>query len=255
MLLLFAVCLTSCGTVTMDLTNISSARFLHEDARRNLACDIPVPWVQISRADLEPGGLRTLPAELPRAGFRTGYVRGAEPVPCERQVYQRTDTVFRFDFTEFLTRFRPEQIRLAMLVIDEVPTESDVLIRFAEPWLDSGLDGFTHTGDSTSVPFQVKAVRSDWAPMANSAPAALQGLPQLANLRGRSQITVPLAAGTQPSFVVTDEVRNFLTASTAVQPNFGFAIQPAPERQIQRYKRFNEVKAAFRVRLRLFVSP
>ena len=253
--------LAGCGTVAVDLTAVESARFLHEDNRHNLACDIPVPWGIISRGSLD-GALpdpRTLPRELPQAGFRTGYVRGPDPVPCERQVYLRTDTVFQFDFRDFLTRFRPDQIQLAMLSIDEVPTEHDVLIRFAEPWLDSGtLEGFTRV-DSTSVPFQVKAVRSSWAPMPSDAAAAVQGRPEIVPLpdvsRGRSQFSVPLSGEATPTYLVTEEVLGFLAPTAGGAQRFGFAIEPAPGRYLQRYKRFNEVKAAFRVRLRLLVRP
>lgn len=258
---LLALSLTGCGTVSVDLTSVQSARFAHEDNRHNLACDIPVPWAVIDRRPLD-GPMpdpRPLPPELPQAGFRTGYVRGAEPVPCERQVYQRTDAVFQFDFRDFLTRFRPDQIELAMLSIEEVPTEHDVLIRFAEPWLDSGmLEGFTRV-DSTSVPFQIKAVRSRWTPMPSDAAAAVQGRPEIVPLPGvslgHSQFTVPLPAGSAPTYLVTEEVRRFLTPSVGGAPSFGFAVEPAPGRYLQRYKRFNEVKAAFRVRLRLLVRP
>jgi hypothetical protein len=257
---LVVVSLAGCGTVPVDLLTVESARFLHEDNRRNLACDIPVPWVNINRGSLgEPmADPRPLSPELPRAGFRTAYVRGAEPIPCERQVYQRTDTVFQFDFRDFLTRYRPEQIELALLSVEEVQTERDVLVRFAEPWLDSGvLEGYTRI-DSTSVPFQVKAVRSRWTPMPASAPASPQGRPVISELPdvspGRAQIAVPLSGAT-PTYVVTDEVRHFLSPAPGRPQSLGFAVEPAPGRYLQRYKRFNEVNAAFRVRLRLLVRP
>lgn len=259
---LLAIFLSGCGTVAVDLSSVESARFLHEDHRHNLACDIPVPWAIISRQPLE-GGVpvdpRPLSPGLPQAGFRTGYVRGADPVPCERQVYQRTDAVFQFDFRDFLTRFRPDQIELAILSVEEVQTERDVLVRFAEPWLDEGrLEGFT-PGDSTTVPFQVKAVRTRWTPMPGDAAAASQGRPEIVALsepaRGRGEFLVPLTVGATPAFLVTEEVRRFLTPSAGGTPSFGFAVEPAPGRLLQRYKRFNEVKAAFRVNLRLLVRP
>ena len=255
--LLLAIGLSGCGTTPVDLTSVESARFLHEDNRRNLACDIPVPWANINRGELTPPPPE-LPAGLPQAGFRTGYVRGAEPVPCERQVYQRIDAVFQFDFRDFLSRFRPDQIRLALLSVEEVQTGSDVLIVYAEPWRDTELSGST-LGDRTSLPFQVKAVRSPWAPMPADAPAATQGRPDIVELPGispgRSRFSVPLSAGNTPTYVVTDEVRQFLNPLAGGTRSFGFALEPTPDGQIQRYKRFNEVRAAFRLRLRLLVEP
>lgn len=249
--------LTGCGTTPVDLTLVESARFLHEDNRRNLACDIPVPWANINRGNLTPAPPE-LPPALPQAGFRTGYARGAEPVPCERQVYQRTDAVFQFDFRDVLSRFRPDQIRLALLSVEEVQTGNDVLIVYAEPWRDTGLSGST-LGDRTSLPFQIKAVRSPWTSMPPDAPAATQGRPDIVEIPGigtrRSQFSVPLSPGSTPTFEVTDEVRQFLSPSTGGARSFGFALEPAPDWQIQRYKRFNEVRAAFRLRLRLLVEP
>lgn len=258
--LLTALFLSGCGTVPVDLDSVESARFLHEDNRRNLACDIPVPWAIISREDLGGPGVepRPLAPELPQAGFRTGYVRGADPVPCERQTYQRTDAVFQFDFRSFLSRFRPDQIRVALLSVEEVQTERDVLIVYAEPWRDTELSGST-PGDRTSLPFQIKAVRSRWTPMPADAPAATQGRPDTAPLPdvspGRSRFSVPLSPSATPTYVVTDEVRRFLAASADGTQSFGFALEPTPDYQIQRYKRFNEVRAAFRLRLRLLVAP
>ena len=254
---LLAFGLSGCGTTPVDLTSVESARFLHEDNRRNLACDIPVPWANIHRGELTPPPPE-LPPELPQAGFRTGYVRGADPVPCERQVYQRTDAVFQGDCRDFLSRFRPDQIRLALLSVEEAQTGSDVLIVYAEPWRDTELSGST-LGDRTSLPFQIKAVRSPWTPMTPDAPAATQGRPDIVALPnvspGRSRISVPLAPGSILTYEVTNEVRQFLSPSTGGTQSFGFALEPSPDLQIQRYKRFNEVRAAFRMRLRLLVEP
>ena len=143
----------------------------------------------------------------------------------------RTDAVFLCAFRSFLTRFRPDQIQLALLSVEEVQTERDVLIVSAEPWRDTELSSFT-PGDQTSLPFQVKAVRSRWSPMPADAPASAQGRPEIVAISGlspgRSQFLVPLAPGTTP-FVVTDEVHPFLSPSTGTQPSFGFALEPLPE--------------------------
>lgn len=162
LLLVFA--LSGCGTVPIDVTAVETARFLHEDNRHNRACDVPVPWATLNRQALGEStmGIRPLPLDVPRADFRTVCARGAEPVPCERQMYQRTDAVFLCAFRSFLTRFRPDQIQLALLSVEEVQTERDVLSVSAEPWRDTELSSFT-PGDQTSLPFQVKAVRSRWS--------------------------------------------------------------------------------------------
>jgi len=235
-LILWALLLSACGTVPVDVTGLVSARFVHEEQRHNLACDIPVPWAVISRESLS-GPLETktrpLPADWPQAGFATAYRRGAEPLPCERQGYQRTDTVFRFDFGPFLARYHPSQIALAVLSVEAFQSERDVLIRFAEPWRIDGLLDSQTTADSTRVPFLVKAVRSDWNPAPNSSPPLAQGRPDIALLRnhdlGHSRFWVPLAEGGTPSFVVTDEVRSFLAPAAGGERNAGFALEPAPE--------------------------
>lgn len=258
--LLCAVCLlglSACGTVPIDLTNVVSARFAYEEQRHNLACDIPVPWSVINRGSLTgPETPRSLPADWPQAGFSTDYSRGADPVPCERQRYQRVDTVFRFDFGPFLARYHPSQIEVAVLSVEDFQSESDLLIRFAEPWRDTELSSATHS-NSTRVPFLLKAVRSGWTPAPNSSDPLPQGRPEIALLREhdlrRSQFWVPLAEGSTPSFIVTDEVRRFFASESNPERNFGFVLEPAPAREIQLYKTHNSLKGAFRMRLRLFV--
>ncbi len=244
--LLLSFVLQSCNSRRVDITATQRREFTAFQFRRNLTPPM------IDRSPLDGPPPITIPADLPKSGFSTRYVRGADPFPSETLSSMSRAGVFRFDFRTFLATENPANILSAILSIEEAVPDREVAIRWAEPWVDSGSGLIYSRPRDTNLrtaDFGVRAVTEAWEPSTTAAQGRIASAPLNRYPRG-ANFKVPMASGR--SFNVTDEVnRFFITSSRPGQRNFGFVIEPASIQLL--YKTNNSLNVGFRVRLILLM--